>query len=130
LLSVATDSNAWTKDNVLVRKFNITTGDIDAFDNFDPRTEWDTLWATNFSNLGFHSCNCSGLTTLSEVEQNEEFAVFPNPSNIGNITLRSSSVPTNVEVISIIGSKVIENYTNSTRTVINTSNLTKGVYFV
>lgn len=130
LISVSGDSSAWTKDHVMVRKFNVTSGDVNPSDVFDPRTEWDTLSPLNFSNLGFHSCNCTGLTNTPEIKKEEKFSVFPNPSSIGKVTLKSSSVPTKVEVISIIGSKVIETTSNSTTTIINTTNLTKGVYFV
>ncbi len=130
LISVSMDSTAWTKDHVMVRKFSVTGGDSDGFNSFDPRTEWDTLPPTDFSNLGFHSCNCTGLTGTPEIAKDEKFNVFPNPSNTGNITLKSSSVPTKVEVTSILGSKVIETTSNSTTTSINTTNLTKGVYFV
>lgn len=130
LISVSGDSTAWTKDHVLVRKFNVTQGDVNALDVFDPRTEWDTLSPLNFSNLGFHSCNCSGLTGTNEIEREEMFRAYPNPSNSGIINLSTSSVPTNIEIISILGSKVIEMNTNSTTTRINTTELPKGVYFV
>ena len=130
LISVSMDSTAWTKDHVMVRKFNVTSGDINPSDVFDPRTEWDTLSPLNFSHLGYHSCNCTGLTGTPEIVKEEKFSVFPNPSNTGNITLQSSSLPTKVEVISIIGSKVIETTSTSTTTVLNTSKLTKGIYFV
>ena len=130
LISVSGDSTAWTKDHVLVRKFNVTQGDVNALDVFDPRTEWDTLSPLNFSNLGFHSCNCTGLTGTNEIEREEMFRAYPNPSNSGIINLSTSSVPTNIEIISILGSKVIEMNTNSTTTRINTTELPKGVYFV
>ena len=58
------------------------------------------------------------------------FRAYPNPSNSGIINLSTSSVPTNIEIISILGSKVIEMNTNSTTTRINTTELPKGVYFV
>ena len=130
LVSVSMDSTAWTKDHVMVRKFNVVGGDTDGFDAFDPRTEWDTLSPLNFSHLGYHSCNCTGLTGTPEIAKEETFKVFPNPSSTGTVTISSSSAPSKVEVISIIGSKVIETTSNSTRTKINTSELTKGVYFV
>ena len=130
LISVSGDSTAWTKDHVLVRKFNITTGDVNALDIFDPRTEWDTLSPLNFSNLGTHVCNCPGLVGTDEIQLEEAFRVYPNPSNTGILNLSTSTVPTNIEIISILGSKVIETNTNSTTTRINTSELAKGVYFV
>lgn len=130
LISVSGDSTAWTKDHVLVRKFSVTQGDANGLDVFDPRTEWDTLSPLNFSNLGFHSCNCSGLTGTDELQREEAFRAYPNPSNEGMVNISTSSVPTNIEIISILGSKVIQTTTNSTTTRINTSTLPKGVYFV
>ena len=130
LISVSGDSTAWTKDHVMVRKFNVTQGDVNALDIFDPRTEWDTLSPLNFSNLGFHSCNCSGLTGTDKLQREEAFRAYPNPSNSGIVNISTSSVPTNIEIISILGSKVIQTTTNSTTTRINTSTLPKGVYFV
>ncbi len=130
LISVSGDSTSWTKDHVMVRKFNVTQGDVNALDAFDPRTEWDTLSPLNFSNLGSHVCNCSGLLSTNNLEREETFRAYPNPSNTGILNLSTTSVPTNIEIISILGSKVIETTTNTTTTRINTSNLPKGVYFV
>ncbi|MEN8828521.1 MAG: lamin tail domain-containing protein [Flavobacteriales bacterium] len=130
LISVSSDSTAWTKDHVMVRKFNITQGDVNALDVFDPRTEWDTLSPLNFSELGQHFCNCPGLVGTDELQREEAFRAYPNPSNTGILNLSTSSVPVNIEIISILGSKVIETNTNTTTTRINTSELPKGVYFV
>ena len=114
----------------MVRKFNITQGDVNALDVFDPRTEWDTLSPLNFSELGQHFCNCPGLVGTDELQREEAFRAYPNPSNTGILNLSTSSVPVNIEIISILGSKVIETNTNTTTTRINTSELPKGVYFV
>ena len=130
LISVSGDSTAWTKDHVLIRKFNVTQGDTDGLDVFDPRTEWDSLSPLNFSNLGTHTCNCGLLVGNKEIEKAEKFNVFPNPSNTGLITIKSSSVPTKVSVFSIIGELVEQTNAQSTTVRVNTSNLTKGIYFV
>lgn len=130
LISVSGDSTAWTKDHVLIRKWNITQGDVNALDIFDPRTEWDSLSPLNFSNLGTHNCNCGPLAGTKEIEKTERFNVFPNPSSTGLVTIKASSVPTTVTVFSIVGEKVEETNTESTTIRINTSKLTKGIYFV
>lgn len=130
LISISGDSNAWTKDNVLIRKFNVTQGDVNALDVFDPRIEWDSLSPLNFSNLGEHFCNCPGMLSINENELNEKFNVFPNPSSTGLVTIKSSNIPTSIEVYSITGAKVIEQNANSTTIRINTEELNKGIYFV
>jgi len=130
LISVSMDSIAWTKDHVLIRKFNVTQGDVNATDVFDPKTEWDSLSPLNFSNLGSHSCNCGSLAGTNEIEKAEKFRVFPNPSSTGLVTIKASSVPTSVSVFSIIGKIVEETNSESTTIRINTSKLTKGIYFV
>ncbi len=130
LISVSGDSTAWTKDHVMVRKFSVTQGDVNALDAFDPRTEWDTLSPLNFSNLRTHVCNCSGLLSTNSIAREEAFRAYPNPSNTGILNLSTTSVPTHIEIISILGSKVIQTTANSTSTRINTTSLPKGVYFV
>lgn len=130
LISVSMDSTAWTKDHVLIRKPSITQGDNIANDAFDPRIEWDSLGPLNFSNLGTHICNCVGMTGAKEIVKDEKFKVFPNPSNIGNITIKASSIPSNVEVFSILGAKVTQFNGNSTTIKINTISLKRGIYFV
>ena len=130
LISVSGDSTAWTKDHVMVRKFSVTQGDVNGLDIFDPRTEWDTLSPLNFSNLGTHICNCPGLVGTNEIERQETFRAYPNPSNTGILNLSTTSVPAHIEIISILGSKVIQTTANSTSTRINTTSLPKGVYFV
>ncbi len=130
LISTSGDSTAWTKDHVMVRKWGVTSGDTDALDAFDPRTEWDSLSPLNFSNLGTHTCNCGTLVGNKEIERNEKFNVFPNPSNTGLVTIKASSEPTDVSVFSILGELVEQTNVNSTTVRINTSELTKGIYFV
>ena len=130
LISVSSDSNAWTKDHVMVRKFNVTKGDVNALDVFDPRTEWDSLSPLNFSNLGSHKCNCGTLVGTNEIEKAEKFRVFPNPSNTGMVTIKASSIPTTISVFSILGEIVEETNTESTTIRVNTTELTKGIYFV
>ena len=130
LISVSSDSTAWTKDHVMVRKFSVLQGDADALNVFDPRTEWDSLSPLDFSNLGSHKCNCGTLAGTSEIENAEKFNVFPNPSSTGLITIKSSSVPTKVSVFSILGELVAETNAKSTTVRVNTSELTKGIYFV
>ncbi|MDB4088888.1 T9SS type A sorting domain-containing protein [Flavobacteriales bacterium] len=130
LISVSSDSTAWTKDHVLVRKWSVTQGDVNALDAFDPRTEWDSLSPLNFSNLGTHKCNCGTLAGANEIEKAEKFNIFPNPSSTGLITIKASSIPTTVSVFSILGEIVEETNTESTTIRINTSKLTKGIYFI
>jgi len=51
-----------TKDNTLVRRSNRCTGDNDAYDTFNPATEWTGEAIDSFQFLGSHSNNCGGTT--------------------------------------------------------------------
>lgn len=51
-----------TKDNTLRRKSSVCSGDIDAYDAFDPVTEWDGYPENTFDGLGSHTANCTGST--------------------------------------------------------------------
>lgn len=56
-----TDQNGavWTKDQTMVRKFDIEIGDANGYDVFWPEVQWDSLSVNTFSGLGSHSCSCS-----------------------------------------------------------------------
>ena len=52
-----------TKDHTLRRKMNVTHGDANGDDAFDPATEWDGYAKDTFDGLGFHTANCGGNAT-------------------------------------------------------------------
>lgn len=61
-----------TQNNTLRRKVSVTQGDPNAYDNFDPSTEWDGFAQDTFDGLGAHISNGGGGGTPP-----------PNPSPLG-----------------------------------------------
>ncbi len=47
-----------TRDNTLVRKSSVTTGDTNGSDAFDPAVEWDGYAQDDVSHLGSHTMTC------------------------------------------------------------------------
>jgi len=97
-----------TQNHTLRRKPDITSGDTDGSDAFDPATEWDGYAEDNVDDLGQHTMNCGPqlnvsagtLTGFSYVEGN-------GPSSSQNFTLSgtnldgsdvSLSAPTDYEI--------------------------------
>ena len=70
------------------------------------------------------------ITGIKE-NRNNEFAVFPNPTN-GMITITSKALTSvmNVAVYNVVGDMVHESKTTQTKTQLDLSYLSNGVYFV
>ena len=69
------------------------------------------------------------VTNLKE-SANKEFAVFPNPSS-GIVTITSKAVvPIDIVVYNLVGDLVHESKTTQTKTQLDLSYLSNGVYFV
>jgi hypothetical protein len=71
-----------TQNHTLVRKADITSGDTDGSDNFDPATEWEGYAQDEISYLGSHTMNCgscSAPTTDAVFDSN-------SPSSITSIS--------------------------------------------
>lgn len=56
-----TDQNGsvWTRDQTLVRQFNVQGGDNNGYDVFWPELQWNNFAVNTYSNLGSHACSCS-----------------------------------------------------------------------
>ena len=52
-----------TKDHTLRRKANVTHGDANGNDPFNPAAEWDGYPKDDFSDLGRHAANCGAAST-------------------------------------------------------------------
>ena len=65
-----------TQNHTLVRRPEVTGGDVNAIDAFDVLAVWDSLEVNTFDQLGFHVCDC-----VTSVEENRAAQVkaFPNP---------------------------------------------------
>ncbi len=76
-----------TQNHTLVRRSEVTAGDVTATDAFDVLAVWDSLEVNTFDQLGFHECDC-----VVSVEENgrDGFTVFPNPTtDVLTVTLAS-----------------------------------------
>jgi len=76
-----------TQNHTLVRRSEVTAGDVTATDAFDVLAVWDSLEVNTFDQLGFHECDC-----VVSVEENgrDGFTVFPNrTTDVLTVTLAS-----------------------------------------
>ena len=123
---------SWTKDNTLIRKWNVTEG-VKA--NPDPYfivdSQWDSLPKNTFDSLGFHHCYCSSLG-IGENNANSSIDVYPNPVLNGEFTVKAEEPIESIEIIDISGrlveSKVFDGRAKEAR--INTSKNQSGLYLV
>lgn len=87
------------------------------------------------SNTGLFSLTVSQSSVLSDTnftKTKNELMVYPNPtSSIVNIKTVNNDVIEKVELFNVLGRSVLLKINNDTQKVtINTSNLTKGIYFI
>jgi hypothetical protein len=120
----------WTKDQTLIRKASVKTGVMVNPDPFIVTAEWDSLPKDTWTELGHHTCDC--LLGLTELTSTVSFAVYPNPSTNGQLTVSASEGIELVEIVNVLGQVVIsENYSSLTKaTLLNASALSKGMYTV
>lgn len=76
----------------------------------------------------------SGTVGVSEVQENSNFSVFPNPSN-GVFTFQNIGKDvTNIDVFNLLGEKVFQSanhyLVNNNETAIDLSTKPKGIYFI
>ena len=70
------------------------------------------------------------MVTSIQESTNSEFAIFPNPTN-GIVTITSKAVvPMNMAVYNVVGDMVQESKTTQTKTQLDLSYLSNGVYFI
>lgn len=65
-----------TQNHTLVRRPEVTGGDVNAIDAFDVLAVWDSLEVNTFDQLGFHVCDC--ITSVEETRA-AQVKAFPNP---------------------------------------------------
>jgi hypothetical protein len=118
----------WTKDHSLQRKPTVLKGVTVNPDPFIVTTEWDSLPEDTWTNLGMHTCNCP-IIGINEINNNE-FSVFPNPSN-SKVYLKSVFAFTSVSLVNVLGQEVLTlNNLNTNVATLNVANLEKGIYVV
>lgn len=121
-----TEGTWWTANHTLIRKSTVLKGDNDGLDLFDPSAEWDSLPAPNWSDLGTHTCDCQGVSSVNDA-RDISYIMYPNPANIGSsITIKATEKIKEIELINILGEIVLT--TNSD--IVKTVDLAKGTYIV
>lgn len=97
---------SWTKDNTLIRKWDVTEG-VKA--NPDPYfivdMQWDSLPENTFDSLGFHDCYCTSLG-IGESNIHTSVDVYPNPVINGEFTVKAEEPIESVEIIDVSGKLV------------------------
>ncbi len=113
-------SGNFAKDVTLRRKFSVTSPNI----IFDEVNEWDEYDQDNVEDFGQHS------STLSNDELSlESIKFYPNP--ISDVMyFRGIKEKTNIQIYSILGSKVFSTDIDNTTKNVNISNLKAGIYLI
>jgi hypothetical protein len=133
LIAGFTDANGgawWTKNHTLVRKGSVKKGVSSSPVLFDPTAEWDSLPNNTWTELGSHDCDCEGTPSSIQDNQLTSFIIYPNPAKIGqSLTLKATKAIKELFLINVLGQQMKVEFTNSgENTIINTSNLSKGLY--
>ena len=122
-----TDANGgtwWTKRQTLIRKPTVKQGVTQNPILFNPTLEYDSLPDATYSNLGSHVCDCSGATSMNDIND-VSYVMYPNPTLKGNSVAINSKNPVKlIKVTNMLGETVVFDR------LINTTNLSKGTYIV
>ena len=116
-----------TQNHTLVRRSEVTAGDVTATDAFDVLAVWDSLEVNTFDQLGFHECDC-----VVSVEENgrDGFTVFPNPTK-DVLTVTLASPIRTIVVRNVAGIEMRRIAANGAiRTDIDLMGLAEGTYLI
>jgi len=114
----------WTMNHTLIRKSTVLYGDNNGMDLFNPSLEWDSLPVGTWSNLGAHTCDCLGTSSIND-NKIDSYIIYPNPARRGMmVSVNANTVVKSVLLTNILGEQVRFNES------INTKGLTKGTYIV
>ena len=116
-----------TQNHTLVRRPEVTTGDVVATDAFDVLAVWDSLEVNTFDELGQHVCDC--VVSVDEANRSA-FKAFPNPTT-GNLAITMSSPMRTLVLRNMAGMEVRRIAANSAvRFDLDLADLAEGTYFV
>ena len=121
----------WTENHTLVRKNTVMQGvTVNPAPEFIVTTEWDSLSVNTFTSLGAHTCSC--LTGIEEVDNSVSVLVYPNPSSSGFATISTTEAIVSATIVNTLGQVVIikSGNKNDKTMILETTELSKGVYFV
>ncbi len=121
---------AWTENHTLIRKATVMGGVTVNPDPFIVNTQWDSLPKDTWTNLGSHTCNC--FVGIKEITNNISFAVYPNPSADGVITISATEMIASVEIVNLVGQVVftVDNLEASKSLSLNHGIVDKGIYSI
>ncbi len=122
----------WTKDHSLQRKATVQQGVMTNPSQFNVTLQWDSLPKNNITKIGSHTCDCNLATGINKNVKSSGLTIFPNPSNVNEITFVSSAGIKEISIVNAIGQIV---YTHAALTLDNTVvlknlGIAKGMYFV
>jgi len=124
-------AGVWGADKGFYRKPTVTQGNIN-ISVLDGTGEWVAITETAANNatsgtteyIGYHSTTSTGMQDF-----NFEFKMYPNPTE-NKLIVEASETITQIEILSITGQKLIQLNDFSSKIEINTSTLSKGIYFI
>ena len=123
-----TDANGgtwWTKRQTLVRKASVKKGVTMNPILFNPTLEYDSLPDATYTAMGWHTCECTPILSIQNTDVS--YVMYPNPAVKGtSVTINSKSEIKIIEVINILGEKVMTQISNK----ITTTNLERGPYII
>ena len=116
-----------TQNHTLVRRPEVTGGDVNAIDAFDVLAVWDSLEVNTFDQLGFHVCDC---VTSVEESRAAQVKAFPNPFQ-DRLDLLAAQPISGVVVRTLSGAEVLRPAANGRRQMrLDLAALPTGAYLV
>ena len=107
-----TDANGgtwWTKRQTLIRKSTVQIGISQNPILFDPTLEYDSLPDATYSNLGLHTCDCSGTSNIHERKE-VSYVIYPNPAKQGEEVSIGTQIPVkNIILKNMLGEELSYN---------------------
>lgn len=122
----------WTQDQTMKRKPGIQTGvKINPEpETFNPSVEWDTIGFNMFDSLGFHTCDCQ-ILGIQNANNGRELRVFPSPA-ASTVRVEADEQIESISIFNVSGDliRVYSIPKGLHTTVINTDELSSGIYFI
>ena len=119
-----------SKDHTMIRKADVTTGVSTNPSSFDVFSQYDTLSANTFENLGVHDCNC-GTVGVQNAMTKDGFSIYPNPVKDGNFSVVANQGIEQLNIFALNGQLISrQNEINDIMLNVDVRALTTGMYWV
>jgi hypothetical protein len=93
-------------------------------------SQYDTLSANTFDNLGFHDCNC-GTVGIQNTMNKDGFNMYPNPVKDGNLSVIANQGIEQLSIFALNGQLISrQNEINDIMLNVDVRALTTGMYWV